>query len=127
MTGGAPYSRRCSGQHGGRAVVKETAGAVRLGVSHVTALTGLSWWQRFLVACLKVVAILGYHWGKWCASEPNGRNSQPPSRRGLGALVDTAIMRWDSLLQSVEGRFVRGAQCLQCNFCVSSRLLRLHS
>jgi len=57
-------------------VTFEASRAVRAGVMHISSLTGLTIWQRFVVAMLKLIAIAGYHYGKWRASV-----SPPESRR----------------------------------------------
>lgn len=58
-------------------VVGEASAAVRSGIRHVWRLSGLTVLQRLLVAWLKVVAILGYHYGKWTAA---GGSAASPAR-----------------------------------------------
>jgi hypothetical protein len=64
-------------------VVGEASAAVRSGIQHVWRLRGLTVLQRFLVACLKIVAILGYHYGKWSAAAVQSVASATPARNGF--------------------------------------------
>lgn len=67
MTTSGLWRRKPAGQRKG-SVVGEATAAVRSGIRHVWRLKGLTVLQRFLVACLKIVAVIGYHYGKWSAA-----------------------------------------------------------
>ena len=82
MTTSGLWRRKAAGQAKG-SVVGEASAAVRSGIRHVWRLRGLSVQQRFLVACLKIVAILGYHYGKWTAAAVQSVAAASPARNGF--------------------------------------------
>lgn len=95
MTACGLWGRRPAARKGAGAFIGQAGQAVKSGVSHVTSLRGLSLWQRFLVACSKIVAILGYHYGKWTATTKavatNGKQRASPDRGDLEAAIDAAL------------------------------------
>lgn len=82
MTSSGLWRRKAPGQAKGSVVVEASA-AVRSGIRHVWRLKGLTLLQRFLVACLKIVAILGYHYGKWTAAAVQSVSAATPARNGF--------------------------------------------
>lgn len=101
MTCGGLWGRRpdSKGKWAGT-YIGEAGHAVRSGISHVIGLRGLSLWQRLLVACLKIVAILGYHYGKWVAAAKSrattAQQQASPKRHDVEEAVSAALTGCDS-------------------------------
>ena len=70
----------------------EWVGALKYAVRHVAGLQGLSLWQQLQLILLKLVAIAGYHYGKWqarvtpCSDDRSQENSQLLDNRVLSLL-----------------------------------------
>lgn len=109
MTAAGMWRHKPAGQAKG-SVVGEAWAAVLSGIRHVWRLTGLTVLQRFLVACLKVVAILGYHYGKASAAATPARNGHGQRRQEQAAA--TAMSGCDPFCQQV------------CTACRSRRRLQ---
>lgn len=71
----------------------ECIGALRHALWHITSLRGLGWLDRLAVGALKIVAIAGYHYGKWqtLGVAPPRRPDGEVSRRGLDPLIQRAL------------------------------------
>ncbi len=59
----------------------ECISAVKFAVWHVFRIKGLTVWQRLQLALLKIVAVCGYHFGKYRSYTETPRGSEPIASR----------------------------------------------
>lgn len=76
----------------------ECISAVKFAVWHVFQIKGLSIWQRLQLALLKIVAVCGYHYGKYLSYQQIPQGSAPMATR------DEAMQAVHAVNGSVFGR-----------------------
>ena len=94
----------------------ECVNAVKFAVWHVLQIKGLTMWQRLKLALLKIVAVCGYHYGKYLSYTESARGSAPVVSReeALRAVHAGNWSVYDLVLTCVTALDVHVGLCLKC-------------